>query len=456
MRVPEGLIKGPLDVRCRKLKLPALVIACLLLLSALFYLQQDEAQRTLKVNPDKAESWFTLATRPHSRTHHELFELEGPFDTGPLREVCAAVKWRTGVYFDCSINSGGVGNIRAFILTCVRYAIEAGAHLVMPTIRKRDPNDLANLFTDHKPLEYMFDASHFVTSLATACPEMRIIASVDAIPHGDVKKVHEIKPNSIANFGKHDETGIKGVNRYAGTFRVDFDYFLRQHNQPLFESPVVIRLTWATFFEWPIALDGARFANSFGRILRFRSDIRILASKVLDEMLKRYDITGDQLLNYMGVHLRADSDVLDWWPKEVDQINDAIGQARQHKFKYIYLATGSNSSYTTFASRASKELDATTFSKETLLQGSDLDEMNALQWDQRGLIDYLVLLRSAWFSGMSASSFSMNIASRRRLLKSGIDTTAWRGQEDGYSHLYGPRHSYLHHWVYFIEEALWP
>lgn len=104
-----------------------------------------------------------------------LFDIEGPFDGTALNKVCNNVQWREGVYFDCSNNSGGIGNMRNFILTCIRYAIEGGATLIMPTIRKRDPNNLEDLFTNYEPLDYMFDAQFFTESMKIYCPQMTIV-----------------------------------------------------------------------------------------------------------------------------------------------------------------------------------------------------------------------------------------------------------------------------------------
>lgn len=106
----------------------------------------------------------------------ELFEIEGPFDGSALRKHCETIDWRQGLYFDCSTNSGGIGNMRSFILTCIRHAIDGGAGLVMPTIRKRDDANLANLFTNvDMPLGYMFDEKFFLQSIADSCPQLVIV-----------------------------------------------------------------------------------------------------------------------------------------------------------------------------------------------------------------------------------------------------------------------------------------
>jgi len=54
------------------------------------------------------------------------WEIDGSFDQRPLHGICAAAKWRPGLIVDCQASFGGVGNVRNTMLTCVRYAIEAG------------------------------------------------------------------------------------------------------------------------------------------------------------------------------------------------------------------------------------------------------------------------------------------------------------------------------------------
>jgi len=48
--------------------------------------------------------------------------------------------------------------------------------------------------------------------------------------------------------------------------------------------------------------------------------------------------------------------------------------------------------------------------------GADLDELNALSWDQQTLVDYEVLLKCSRFGGFTKSSYSWDIAIRRNLV----------------------------------------
>ncbi len=55
----------------------------------------------------------------------------------PLERVYNETKYQPGLFFKFDNTSGGVGNIRNFILTCIRYAIDSGpTGLIMPKIQR--------------------------------------------------------------------------------------------------------------------------------------------------------------------------------------------------------------------------------------------------------------------------------------------------------------------------------
>ena len=66
------------------------------------------------------------------------WEIDGECNDGPLRDLCSSKDWQPGLIFRCDDAFGGVGNIRNIILTCVRYAIEAGGQTGFPSLCKLD------------------------------------------------------------------------------------------------------------------------------------------------------------------------------------------------------------------------------------------------------------------------------------------------------------------------------
>ena len=95
------------------------------------------------------------------------YDFNGPYIGWPLARACNETKWQPGLVFVCDNNSGGIGNIRNFILTCIRYGIEAGASgIIMPRIQRRSEENLANIFTTgFQPFGYFFDEKHFTDSM---------------------------------------------------------------------------------------------------------------------------------------------------------------------------------------------------------------------------------------------------------------------------------------------------
>lgn len=120
-------------------------------------------------------------------TEIDLSDPDAPFVGWPLKRACDEVEeWVKGVTFLCDNNFGGVGNVRNFILTCIRYAIEAGATgLVMPGIRKRKDDDIKIIFdsSDIRPFNYLFDEANFRQAMGDNCPQITIYDDWTKVPH---------------------------------------------------------------------------------------------------------------------------------------------------------------------------------------------------------------------------------------------------------------------------------
>ncbi|CCD34376.1 hypothetical protein BofuT4_P103360.1 [Botrytis cinerea T4] len=108
-------------------------------------------------------------------------------DSAALRNLCEKTEWNSDkVIFTCDNSIGGVGHIRNSILNCVRYAISAGAGLVIPRIILRNPKDISQIRTGERvSMAYMFDYFHFVDSLRYSCPQMNIYGYIDDVPNSN-------------------------------------------------------------------------------------------------------------------------------------------------------------------------------------------------------------------------------------------------------------------------------
>jgi hypothetical protein len=348
------------------------------------------------------------------------------------------------------------------MLTCIRYAIDAGASgLLMPKIQQRSQQDLSNLLsaTLH-PFDYFFDEKHFRDSMGKYCPQMVIYNEMTDIPNSEAKmEINEFAPKDL----NVDPDGCdgRGVNRHLDMFRTKFYSWLNNGRRiPTVEEPVTIRFGWPIFFEWPIYRDGPEFATTFGDLLRIRPDIAELAAKTLSEMSKFVGKPSSPEENkidapYLGVHLRTEGDALAMWPDYDMQSDGYLSEAELRGLKHAYLACGNASEAHRFAGKAQETLGINVVSKGDLLTGEDLEKLQDLSWDQQALVDFLVLTKSTHFTGCSFSSFAMNVAIKRHSMTDGIHTRQWKSPGDEFTTMVGRFESWYGDWM-FMYECMWP
>jgi hypothetical protein len=274
-----------------------------------------------------------------------------------------------------------------------------------------------------QPFEHFFDLEHFKSSLATACPQMNLISHV----HDLWDKPSVAKPITIEPY-KLGTNVLEG--KVLGEPQHWHDFFRQHlnetHPKPFSaEKPILVSLL-APLLQFPLSYDDSHLVANFGKLLRFREDVRRLAGVVLYALDTRYNLgieaakEGVRLGHFYGAHLRTEHDarVAKWTPYEVQSENYLV-HARQSQLSVIYLATGNVEDATRMTEAASNLRIAVT-TKDILLREAgfekELTEMEALAWDQQGLIDYEVLLRPAAFGGTHESTFSWNIAMRRHVV----------------------------------------
>jgi hypothetical protein len=394
----------------------------------------------------------------------DLSKADSPFISWPLERVCReSTTWTPGIVFVCDNNSGGIGNIRNYILTCFRYAIEAGATgIVLPQIRTRSEKDLSNIILEHRGFDYFFDEKHFRQSLHVACPQFTLYNSTDDIPHAPVPfKAEQITPR---NFGKRGGCDKRELNKHTGRFDKQFWAHINTTADefklppPSIRTPRIIRFNWGVQWDWPVFRDGPEFVATYGGLLRFRQDILDLGHKTASYM-RQFAARHAGSRSFAGFHLRTESDALSRWPKFDDQSGAYLERAGAMAFKAAYLATGNKTEARKLTNAASEQHGMAVITKHELLKDHplDLQALEALTWDQQALIDYIVLLECDYFFGVSPSSFSMTVAGKRHLKAEGLYTRPWRigGDGDGRSWLVGNYESYWEDWL-FMYESLWP
>jgi hypothetical protein len=271
----------------------------------------------------------------------------------------------------------------------------------------------------------MFDTQHFLDSLRLSCPSLKIYKSKSDIKNfEDASHPISLLPESLAMVGGDiPRTGLP----HPSAWRSEFYTWLEQYSAPTVTGPIIVDLG-RSYLQYPIYSDGAGFALSFGNILKFRSDVRLLATKVLRNMARAFDfeldLTQPTIPNaFFGVHLRTEKDAVEAWP--VDnwkygrydvQSKLYLEQAPRSNASVIYVSSGNLSEVIKFGRDA--EADPHHFSVTTkwnLLHKDDLLKLKRLEWDQQALVDFLVILKASDFAGIAHSCFAWNVALKRHM-----------------------------------------
>ncbi|KAK7745047.1 hypothetical protein SLS53_003282 [Cytospora paraplurivora] len=233
-------------------------------------------------------------------------EIDGSFDGRELAKLCASKVWRPedkALILTCEPVTGGIAAVKNGILHCIRFSIEIGAQLVLPRIIRRSPADISNIIGDPyakgQPIDYMFSSEHLLASLRDHCPQMRVHRSLDDL----YDRPTLLKPLAVNlamltdRFTDVDGQMVPDVAvAVAGGLRARFDDLYARELPP--ESrryPVRVDLQNAQGapFTWPAAGDGEAARQDFGRLLRVREDLRVLAASALYNLARRFGLPLD-------------------------------------------------------------------------------------------------------------------------------------------------------------------
>ncbi|KAI9745649.1 MAG: hypothetical protein M1818_001183 [Claussenomyces sp. TS43310] len=328
----------------------------------------------------------------------------GVADFAAVRTLCRSKSWRNDVVFKCEGFEGEAEDVRTQLLTCLRFAIESGAGIIVPEAMSNDTG-----------VEYLFDQNRSLRSLGEACPELPLHASLDTLnttsPHG----IMLVNPQSWLGVFKHSPiTGT--VLADPQDWKSQFDQWLHLFNITSSERVAVIPIeTLAGKF--PICHDTNPFVSTFGQILSFQPDIQRLAASILHHLSIRYSLNLDPAVGiypnaFLGIHLPDPQD--DTHLSGVgylEHIGRYLHMASDHDLKIIYVAAASHETVQQFANVAEGRIIVT---KDELLSADERAELAELSHDQQALVDHLVLQKASFFGGSVQSGTDWNVALSRR------------------------------------------
>ncbi|KAK0748103.1 hypothetical protein B0T21DRAFT_279380 [Apiosordaria backusii] len=393
------------------------------------------------------------------RSERDLFiadfldnEVGGQLDGTSISELCASKTWTPGLMISCDPQSGGFGQVKDAHLNCIRFAIEAGAELVLPRIIKRDDKNIANTRPKNgngpyigEFIDYLFDFEHLNQTLSEHCPQLKFYRSMNEL--WDVPQVQSARKISLQDIGvKLNGSVIEDMGTLPEQIKSYIDRTESPDTRPFpirFKADVISSA-------FPTAYGNPELAKSFGRLLRPRKDARVLAGIALYNLHKMYQLNldpkqGFQHSTFPGLHLRTEADAAPLFPPFGNQVTTLLEFVTNSSTEFAFVATGETEERRRSFSKKAEAVKVTMVYKQDLLldepEGRELLEQ--LTWDQRALVDYEIMLRAGFTVGLSESSFDWNIALRRNAVPgaegevSSPTTSSPIQYQDRYSTLFG-------------------
>ncbi|KAK3356687.1 hypothetical protein B0T25DRAFT_537181 [Lasiosphaeria hispida] len=391
---------------------------------------KPSAPSTDPKSPTAAAATATAPTLlPHVENYfQQVFSASDPtpYDYPMLHEFCENAPWRDdSVYLKCGGMSAGLTSIVSQVKVCLKMAIDAGTHLVLPAMPLRDSDDLQN-FNFLNASAYMtydewFDAGHLVKQMGRACPKMKIVH-----PH-DLDKSVAVKHRFEMSCG--DAWGYQKIHSYfwvGRPFRTFFDgqlFFLytkanqeaeKAKTPPPKEGITVVDID-SEFLLYRITDDPTRrdlrLWNDLSHIVRFKQDARQIIDQLLSKLTRPH----------YGVHFRVEKDAI--WSSLDHQLEvdlDALDKAwsrfghPEREKPLVYLACGSPTQVEKFVEAGKKRgWDVTHKWRLVEDDAATTKLINDLPFDFQGAVDMGVMVRSEFLIGIQGSAFSSTIANQR-------------------------------------------
>jgi hypothetical protein len=272
-------------------------------------------------------------------------------------------------------------------------------------------------------MAYLFDQDVFLQRLHASCPQMPIFPDREALATDgrNVSVTQPVQPWSASHFPGTTVTSVRG-------FVADLHRATPKGDVTLIPFGVVTSY-------YPVCTDPSPFVVSFGKLLVSLLNIRRLTASALWALHSNHTLTIDPRLpaaatpprqpesGYLGIHLRTSNDVFASWPQFAEQQAYYLRRMADpthgaHGFRTLYVASGNATSVALFAdaARAARpDAPVRVLTKTDLFAPAEREEVAGMTWDQAALLDLALLTRAGFFLGMGDSSFSWQVAHRRKV-----------------------------------------
>ena len=309
-----------------------------------------------------------------------------------LKSLCDSTTWHPNLYLNCTnirnktinerstVDARGTVNLRNSMITCLRWAIDAGMGFVIPRIALRS-EEMPIIFDRWTDFEFLFDEGHLRRTMNNECPQMKII-----------------KPDS-----KVDNVVISVSQPYYHYFYGNYSKWtlnLLEENGISMSSTRVNEITtiWEdqSLFGWDFKKELVDIEMKLRSAVVYNSFIYSLSS----------DLANLIKVDYLGLHLRVEED----FRRDYNRTKKWVIWSQRNRFPNIttlYVATGDKPYEDLFRDEMAK-YGITVISKFTLAASNhELSERLAkCNFDQLGAIDLPILKNSYHFFGNGLSSLT--------------------------------------------------
>jgi len=373
-----------------------------------YYTHSDISQPSLKPDPHTL-SHDHDGVKINSTLNSTVPDSDNAFNG--LLDLCKRTDWTEGLWLHCNSNCGeningtgtsicgGLNNARNRIQTCIRLAIDTGSGIIIPSVTTRDEKDLVN--TDDKTVcaDFFWDMEYLQKALAEQCPQLEIRLCGNRTGITTV-----IEPP----FRSYLE-----APHYNTTFRALVNAELEINNMTFADvtsSTAAVISFGDTYigFNYLAADEMSTIRKALFKVLKFNKDLFDLSAAVL----KSKELHEGA---FIGVHLRGEND----WPAGFgtveDQMRTYTAEIRDIRdIKTVYVSCGDSSAIQRFRNIL-LPYGYIVYDKWTLLadRNETLNKVESLTFDQKGIVEYQVLVEAQYFMGVIMSSMSSLIAFAR-------------------------------------------
>ncbi|KAK1973555.1 hypothetical protein LZ30DRAFT_478770 [Colletotrichum cereale] len=369
-----------------------------------------EAEREQYDLADSLPSSGSQASKSEADPATERYDVA---DAALLR-LCNKTQWTTGLWLSCHSNCGpnrasicgGVNNARNRLQSCLRLAIEIGAGVIFPYVTQRSEDNIGALQESVVCPSMWLDTQRLTKSMGELCPGMHIL------PCEEQPKIERV----VALPGRD----YRERPHFNGTFNTFVTNELSSKNISIdnvtHEDPLLLRFG-DSHIAWDYRASGelATLRKALFRVMPFNKSLLSLGNAI-------FSSKGLLDGNFVGIHLRAESDWPSYWGTPARQMEMHAAEIRRLNAEAsepttsIYVSCGDKVAIQNFRDIMSAD-NYTVHDKWTLLADRPdvLETVDRLTFDQKAVVEYSVLVRGRYFQGNLISTMSSIIAYTRTM-----------------------------------------